>query len=145
MPYATAADMLTRYGTTELRQLTDIETPRTGGIVATVLQRALDDAAAWIDSFLIGRYTLPLVHPQALAALNLVCAAEARYLLMTTSADERAVADHKSRETYLRSVAKGEISLLPAAAVAEPEGAGAVLFNPGSKVFGRESAGLGSD
>lgn len=135
MPYATKSDMQLRYGDAELRQLTDIETPRAGAIVDAVLNRALSDASAWIDSFLVGRYPLPIVDVAALEGLKLHCVGEARFLLMTTHPDESAQKAHDERAAFFRAVAKGDISLIAAADVPPIAGAGSVVFNPGSKVF----------
>jgi phage gp36-like protein len=144
MPYATQSDMLVRYGETELRQLSDIGTPRLGTVDSSVIARALADASAWIDSYLVGRYPLPITDAGALATLNLHCAAEARYLLMTASPDDQAVKGHEERERYLRSIAKGEINLIAPAAAPAAEGVGDVLWTGGSKLFGRDSYGGGA-
>lgn len=137
MPYADQADMQQRFGATELEQLTDIGTPRAGEIDEAVLARALDDASAWIDSYLAGRYALPITDATALAVLKLHCCNEARYLLMTTQPDEAAVKAHDERAAYLKAVAKGDIALIAPDAVPAAAGVGEVLFDGGSKVFGR--------
>jgi phage gp36-like protein len=139
MSYATVADMLGRFGETELRQLSDIDTPRTGAVVDAVVQRALDDASAWIDAYLLGRYTLPIADAGALAVLKMHCAAEARYLLMTAQADEAAVKAHDERIAFFTRVAKGEIVLIAPEAMPAATGVGEVLFDGGSKLFGRAS------
>lgn len=139
MSYATKADMLLRYGDTELRQLSDINTPRLGVVADAVVQRALDDATAWIDGHLIGRYPLPIGDPAALRKLNLDCAAEARFLLMTTHVDDAAQKAHDERMLFYRAVAKGDIALIAAVDAPAAIGIGPVLFDRGSKVFGRET------
>ena len=58
MPYATAAQMEEQFGTRELIALTDRD--NVGAVDSAVLARALADADAEIDSYLAGRYTLPL-------------------------------------------------------------------------------------
>lgn len=140
MSYATVADMLARFGEAELRQLSDIDTPRTGAVVDAVVQRALDDAGAWIDSHLVGRYPLPISDAGALAALQMHCANEARYLLMTAAADEPAIKAHDERVAFFRAVAKGEIVLIAPEQMPASSGVGEVLFSGGSKVFGRDAA-----
>lgn len=145
MGYATPADMQVRYGDVELRQLSDIGSPRTGLVVDAVLQRALDDATAWLNGYLVGRYALPIADASALARLNLDCAAEARYLLMTTQVDEAAQKAHDERVLFYRAVAKGDIALIAAVDVPAAAGVGPVLFAPGSKVFGREGSTFGGD
>lgn len=60
MTYAAKQDMIDRYGEQPLIELTDRETPLTGAIVDDVLDRALFDADALIDSYIARRYDLPL-------------------------------------------------------------------------------------
>lgn len=144
MSYASRADMLVRYGDTELRQLTDIGSPRSGVIVDAVIDRALADASAWIDGYLVGRYALPITDATALAKLNLDCAAEARFLLQTTGIDEAAQKGHDERVAFFRAVAKGDIALIAAVNVPAAVGVGPVLFDRGNKVFGRDGANFGS-
>ena len=140
MPYCVEADLLQRYGASEMRALSDIGTPKLAAVDSAVVQRAIADASAWLDGYLFGRYPLPITDTAALARLNLDCAAEARFLLMTNRVDEAAQKSHDERVAFYRSVAKGDIQLMPAAAVPAAVGAGPVLFDPGSKVFGREDA-----
>lgn len=137
MSYVVIADLLLRFGDAEMRQLSDIETPRTGAVVDAVVQRAIDDASAWIDSYLVGRYALPITDTRALDALRLHCGNEARYLLMTTNPDEVAVKGHEERVAWLKAVAKGDIVLIAPEAMPAAAGVGDVLFDGGSKLFGR--------
>jgi phage gp36-like protein len=58
--YASKQDMIERYGTDPLVELTDRAQPYTGAIVDAVLDRALSDAGAVIDSYISARYALPL-------------------------------------------------------------------------------------
>ena len=60
MTYTSQADLVDRYGTDMLVDLTDRETPPADAIDAAVVARALDDTDAAIDGFLLGRYALPL-------------------------------------------------------------------------------------
>lgn len=143
MPYASGADMLLRFGETELRQLSDIGTPRTGSINDELISRVLADASAWIDGYLVGRYPLPITDAGALVILSMHCCNEARFLLMTSSADEAAVKAHEERAAFFMAIAKGTVSLLAPSAVPAAQGVGQVLFNPGSKVWGRESGADG--
>lgn len=145
MSYASKADMLVRYGDTELRQLSDISSPRAGVVVDAVVERALADATAWLDGFLMGRYALPITDASALARLNLDCASEARYLMMTVNADAAAQAMHDERFKFYSAVAKGDISLIAPVNVPAAVGLGPVLFNPGSKLFGREASLTGAN
>lgn len=136
MPYATAQDMLDRCGRYELTQLTDLAEPRLGDVNLTVLGRALDDASAEIDGYLIGRLALPLAAPPAL--LKVFCCDIARYRLMTATPDERAADAYKAAIVYLTKVAAGTVQLVPPADIPAPVGVGEVAFDGGSKVFGRD-------
>ena len=84
MPYATQADLETRFGSEELAQRTD----RINGSVidATVVARALADADAEIDAYLAVRYQLPLASVPA--ALGRVACDIARYRLCDVPPEE---------------------------------------------------------
>lgn len=60
MGYATKQDMIDRYGEAPLAELTERTPPYSGAVVDAVLNRALSDADALIDSFIGARYGLPL-------------------------------------------------------------------------------------
>lgn len=136
MSYATVADLQDRLGAARLVQLTDLGDPPVGLVVAAVAQKALDDASGEIDGYLAGRYPLPLA--TAPAVLRVYCIAIAHYRLLGSSADEVAREDYKAAIAYMRSVAKGEIPLMPPAEAPLAQGVGPVLFDAGSKVMGRE-------
>ena len=138
MPYATQADMLARFGPAEVQQLTDINIPRLGATDAAVLATALGDASAWIDGYLRGRYPLPITDTGALALLRMHCCNAARYNLMSVAPDEQATKLYEAAERYLVQVAQGKINLVAPDQVPAAAGAGSVIFNAGSKVFGRD-------
>lgn len=140
MSYATVADLQSRIGEPRLLQLTDLAEPPTGLLQASVAQKALDDASAEIDGYLAGRYALPLAAPVP-GILLVYCVTIAHYRLLGSAADEVARADYKAAIAYLVGVAKGDIPLLPPSAAPVPTGEGPVLFEPGSKVMGRDANG----
>jgi phage gp36-like protein len=137
MPYATQSDLIARYGTPLLVQLTDINEPMTGTINATVVDAKLADAGAVIDGHLVGRYTLPLEPVPGILRFHACSIALA--LLLGSQVTEAAAADYKIALEYLKGVARGDIALLPPQAAVPPAGAGPVLFSPGSKVMGRDA------
>lgn len=137
MAYADQASMVLRYGSREIIQLTDIEEPFTEAIVPAVLTRALDRASGTIDGYLVGRYAMPL-NP-APDIIRTHCESLARYYLSTASVSDVTKADCDAAIRYLEKVASGAIPLLPPEQAPAPAGAGPVLFNPGSKVFGRDA------
>jgi phage gp36-like protein len=108
-----------------------------GGIRTGMLAAKLADADAEIDGYLIGRYTLPLATFPAI--LKVHACSIAWYRLLGSSADETARRDYDDAVGYLTQVAKGTVMLLPPANVPAPVGLGAVLFDSGSKIFGRDS------
>lgn len=65
MNYAQPSDIIARYPNRDLVQLTN-EDPAQATIDQTVLQQALADASAEIDSYLESRFTLPLNDPPAI-------------------------------------------------------------------------------
>lgn len=139
--YATAQDMLDRFGTPRLVQLTDVDVPQTGAVNATRLSRALEDASGEIDGYLVGRMALPLATPPQV--LKLHCCTIAHFRLLGAAADEASTAAYNAAVAYLRQVARGEILLTAPADVPTPTGLGPVAFSTGSKVMGRDSDGAG--
>jgi phage gp36-like protein len=135
MPYATQADLETRFGVDELTQLTD----RTGAGVpdAGIVARALSDADAEIDGYLASRYALPLATvPPVLA--RIACDI-ARYRLWEDRASEEVRRRYEDARRALESIAKGVISLGLPEANAAPALAGVSLGNP--RVMSRAGTG----
>lgn len=137
MSYATIADLQARLGEARLVQLTDLADPPIGLVDEVVAQLALDDAEAEIDGYLVGRYTLPLASPPA--ALRVHAVTIAHYRLLGSAVDDATAADYRATVAYLTKVAAGTIALIAPADAPPAAGAGAVLFEPGSKVMGREA------
>jgi phage gp36-like protein len=140
MPYATRAHMELKFGAAEVEQLTDLALPRLGATNAAVLDRALADASAWIDGYLVGRYSVPVLDAGAQQLLSMHCCNVARYMLMSAQADEAATKMYESAERYFMAIAKGTINLIQPADVPAPAGVGEVEFNTGTKHFGRDPA-----
>ena len=135
--YATSQDMIDRYGAPRLVQLTDAGDVLTGEVAAPMLAARLADAAAEIDGYLAGRMALPLASPPAI--LKDLCCRLAYGRLLGAVATDADLADLKAARAYLRDVAAGVISLAAPADTPALAGAGAVLFEPGEKVMGRET------
>lgn len=136
MSYAVLADMVDRYGSPRLQQLTDIEPPLTGAIRAAVINAKIADADAEIDGYLLGRYDLPLASPPAI--LKAHACSIAWYRLLGSAADGPARQDYDDAVRYLTNVARGVVLLVAPSAAPAVSGAGPVLFDCGSKVWGRE-------
>lgn len=142
MPYATQQDLIDRLGEPRLIQLTDINTPATGAVDATVVARALEDASGEIDGYLAGRYALPLATPPAI--LKTYCCSIAHYRLLGSAADEVTRDDYRAAIKYLTAVSAGTIPLMPPADAPVVGGVGPVLFDHGTKVMGRDDLAGGS-
>ena len=134
MTYATKQDLIDRFGETELAQLTD----RASGaaIVDAVLDRALADADAEINSYISVNHVLPLSPVPA----NLVRVAGdvARYYLYEDRVTEQVKARYDDAIAFLKNVASGKASLGVDSAGAAPAPAQTVQFPPSQKVFARE-------
>ncbi len=132
--YCTQADLEARFGAQEILELTD----RDADNVADngVLDGAIADAGATIDSFVAKRYDLPLSDiPAALVktACDLV-----RYALHKEDPPDRVAAAHKDAMTFLRDVAAGRAVLDIAGA--EPTGAkDDVIVEGPDRMFSRDS------
>lgn len=132
MSYAIAADLIARYGETEIIQLSD----RLGdGILdAGVVDQALADAGAVIDGYLSGRYALPLL-PVPAILVGYACDL-ARERLYKDAAPEIVVKRADDARRFLALVGQGKLSL---GVTPEPVHDTVVHFEPGQKVFGREA------
>ncbi len=134
MTYATQQDMVDRFGSTELIQLTDRAS--LGVIDTAVLGQALADANAEIDAYLAGRYTVgdsvPLVLKRAACDI-------ARCGLYSDAAPELIITRRKDAVRLLENLAKGAINIGLDSAGAVVPVADTVQFVTGSKVFKRDS------
>lgn len=128
MPYATRADLEALYGVEEIAQ-------RESMLPMDAVERALTDAGAEVDSYLSGRYTLPLAPvPDNIRRHACVMA---RYYLLGDAATERARNDYRDAVAYLRDVQAGRAVI---AGVAAPTGASQAatvqLTNGRDRAFG---------
>lgn len=135
--YAVKQDMVERYGADLMVQLTDRDEPQTGEINDARLDRVLLDAAAEIDAYLVGRVALPLQAPPPV--LKVHACTIALYRLRGSSASEAEQKDYDRALAWLSKVATGAIALTPPADAPALAGLGGVLFDHGTKAFGRES------
>ncbi len=139
MIYATAQDMINRYPNRDLVQLTN-EDPTQTTINETPLSQATCDASAEIDTYLEGRFALPLSDPPAV--LNRLACDIAMYRLQALRplhdlADARRRYDDAI--AMLTRVAAGELTLGLAPDNAEPPVAGAAEDTVGPRrIFSRK-------
>ena len=102
MLYATPEGLVKRYGEQSIKTLAiSADSPK--------VAEALEDASQTIDSYLAGRYTLPL--KSVPAVLEHHCCYIARYFLEKNRATEQARRDYDDSIRYLEKVANGTISL----------------------------------
>lgn len=112
MTYATLSDLVTRYGADELAQRTDRIAGRT--IDQAVIDRALADADAEIDSSIGRRYALPVASVPPL--LVRVACTIARYHLHDEAATKRIRDDYDDALKILAEIRDGRRTLPIAAA-----------------------------
>jgi phage gp36-like protein len=107
MTYATRQDMIDRFGSDELMQLTD--RANLGVIDDTALNSALADADAEINTYLVGRYTLPLASVSPI--LTRFAADIARYQLFDTRASDQVIQRYKDAIAFFKQITAGNASL----------------------------------
>ncbi len=113
MTYATQADMVARFGDTELAQRTDRENGT--AIDAVVVDRALVDADAEINSYLAKRYTLPLASTPVVLT-RLACDI-ARYRLFDDGTPDTVRQRYEDAVSLLKRMASGDVTLGNEAAI----------------------------
>jgi phage gp36-like protein len=107
MPYATKQDLLDRFGQAQIIEISD--KAGAGSIDDTVVTRALGDAEATIDSYLGGRYMLPLTSVPD--RLKIAACDIARYQMYERDATEEVTTRYKDQIRWLELVAQGKVSL----------------------------------
>lgn len=132
MTYATQADLIDRFGETELAQRTN----RVDGLTidAVVLARALADADAEIDSHLATRFALPLATtPSVLVRLG---ADIARYRLYDDGVPETVRQRYEDAVKMLKLMAEGKVQLAGSTVLPVATGGGqAVAVKTPERVF----------
>lgn len=139
MTYAKQQDLIDRFGSEELIQLTDRTNIPVTTIDPVVVGRALDDASALIDSYLTKVARLPLVVvPEILVK---TAADIARYYLHGKSADKDSAVTRAYNEAvaWLRDVSRGLVELTMNGEASPEAGGGAVRHVAPSRVFTRDS------
>lgn len=133
--YAARQDMIDRFGEAEIRQLTDRRDPPAGAIDDTVLTEALEDADGLIDSYLAGRYALPLADVPKI--LKRYACDIARFYLWKDNAGEIVRQAYQDAEKFLKDVAAGKAGIgLDASNQPVPVSSGGVSFGESRREFG---------
>src|SRR5271165_430580 len=109
MPYATAQDLIDRFGETELVQLTDRSDPPAYAIDQAVASSALATASAEMDGYICVKYALPLsaVSP---VLVDLACDI-ARFRLYSVRATEEVQKRYDAALARLKEIARGTFKL----------------------------------
>lgn len=105
--YCTLNDLIERFGETELIQLTDEQ--NTGALNTASVNQAIADASNEIDSYLIGRYQLPLVEVPEFVK-GYACDM-ARYRLWDDGALEQVSIRYRTAIKYWRDISTGALRL----------------------------------
>jgi len=127
--YATRIDLEERYGEEELAQREAVLRPG-------AVERALADADAEIDSYVGGRYALPL-SPVPVTIVRVACAV-ARYYLLGDSVTEQARKGYEDARAFLRDVQAGRASLEGASELAGATGGTTVEIAGSDRLFARD-------
>lgn len=138
MPYATQSEFSEAFGAQLTIELTNLEDPTATTVDATVMTRGLTRASALIDSYLSGRYALPLsTTPEVIKTL---CLDIARYYLGHNAEEKDVRQRYEDALKVLEQIAKGLLNLgLPP--VDEPTALpqGSPKFSSPDPVFTRDS------
>lgn len=109
MPYVTLAQLIERYGEPALVAVTDRAEFATGVVNEASIDRAIADADALIDGYLVRKYALPLAEAQPL--LVKIAGSLVFYDLHTYQPDEKIVNEQKLALAMLRDIASGTVAL----------------------------------
>ncbi|MEO0374251.1 MAG: DUF1320 domain-containing protein [Cyanobacteria bacterium P01_A01_bin.17] len=127
--YATAQDMIDRFGLTEMLRLSRPEERDAEAIDEPVIDKAISDATAIIDGYLRGRYHLPLANPPQ-EIIRATCHL-ARYDLADTGRSEpsdQMTGARKETIAWLKQIANTEVRIdapAPNSSGNEPKDGGA--------------------
>ncbi len=127
--YATRIDLEERYGAGELEQRESVLSP-------DAVEQALADADAEIDSYLAGRYAVPIA-PTPILLTRLACAI-GRYHLLGDAATEVARKAYEDARAFLREIQAGRASFAGVATLSG-SGGGTVQMSTSERIFSREA------
>lgn len=137
MTYATKQDMIDRFGTPELVTLTDREEFSTGEIVDGVLNAALSEADAEINSYLAKQVATP-IDPVPAKIKRLACDI-ARYRLCKEMPPEIVRTAYKDAISWLHRAALGQVSLGQDVGPTAPASAGTPMIDTGGRTFSNDT------
>ena len=131
MPYCTKADLIERFGESELLAIARDESGM--AIDTAVVERACEDASGEIDGYVSAAgYPVPLSPVPRIVIAN-ACDI-ARYRLYDEHATDQVQKRYDDAVKFLRSVSRGEVKLGISTGPASSS-AGSVQMNSGRRVF----------
>jgi phage gp36-like protein len=133
--YCDLTELRIRFGLDEINQLID---PDGTGPDESIAQAELATASASIDSYLAGRYTLPLT--VAPVILTGICADLTRYALYRNAVPELVKERYLAAVRWLRDVADGKASLGLSTSQATPATDAAIEIKSGGNVWHRDAS-----
>ena len=132
MPYCVQSDLVERFGTDALAQLTD--QTAAADPASPMISKACDEATSLIDSYLAASYVTPLVPVPTLVR---AWACDIAMKMLYRGADEghpvRLAFDDAMRQ--LRDIARGVAQLTDATGVKPPETEGSLSVATSERVF----------
>jgi phage gp36-like protein len=138
VPYATQSEFIDAFGEQLTIELTNLEDPTATAVDSTVFDRVAADGDSLIDSYLSGRYALPLATvPGVLRSLALDIY---RYKLGHNAQEEDVRQRYEDALALLKMIAMGTVNLgLPA--TDEAPGPGPVAYSAPRPIFSRDTLG----
>lgn len=130
--YATASNMVSRFGETELVQASNRDDPGATSYNSDAVSRALEDASAEIDSYLGTRYDVPVDPVPDL--LVTACCKLARHALNSWGATDRMIEDAKAIRAWLRDISTGKAAL-PGVSLSDSTDAPSAVVLASDQVF----------
>jgi phage gp36-like protein len=109
MAYVTQAELVTRFGTEELTQLTD--RADTGAPDAGVVSAHIADAESVVDSYIGQRVQLPMAAADIPPSLKSAAARVARYFLWGDRAPEHVRKGYEDSIAWLKDISTGRAGL----------------------------------
>lgn len=139
MTYCTQQDLVDRYGTTKLVQLTDKVNRPASAIDPVTVAKAITDAGSLIDSYLGKRYRLPLTVAAPDVLVTYAC--QIAWFLLN---GEAAGKDSPARMAYvdavkwLERVSSGLVVIEGAGETVAPAGGGQIKTQGPERIFTRD-------
>jgi len=137
MTYAVKQNLIDRFGSAELTELTDRATPPAGAIDDAVLNKALNDADAAINGYVAVKYTLP-INPVPAMFERFGCDI-ARYYLYEDRANDQVRRRYDDAIKYLEGVASGKVNIGVDAANQAPASSGGPEVSAPERIFTGDS------